>query len=275
MAKISMACNLLLHFIFGDRTWSAWMKRRFYTTIPSLRVSELMYHPVDPTEPEIAAGFDNDDDFEFMELVNTGDTDIALNGVRITDGVTYEFGPGTLSPGGYAVVVRDKDAFVFRYGGDARILGEYREGFSNAGECIEITGTFGEPILSFTYDDQWHPATDGEGRSLEIVDNRADPSAWESPQQWRASSKTNGTPGQSSQAPPQARELQFLARWLTTNTVELEIVGKPATEYIIESSRNLKEWFEHSRVSTSAGGRQTLTETVDGEIYYRARGPRP
>ncbi len=38
----------------------------------SLVFSEVNYHPLDPTADEIAAGFTDADDFEFVELYNAG-----------------------------------------------------------------------------------------------------------------------------------------------------------------------------------------------------------
>ena len=37
-----------------------------------MKVSELHYHPVDPSEEEIAAKFLDADEFEFIELYNSG-----------------------------------------------------------------------------------------------------------------------------------------------------------------------------------------------------------
>jgi hypothetical protein len=40
--------------------------------IDDLCVTELMYNPAEPTAAEVAAGFNDNDDFEFIELKNTG-----------------------------------------------------------------------------------------------------------------------------------------------------------------------------------------------------------
>ena len=59
--------------------WSALNEAIFRTSVPptsdALRISEIHYHPADPTDQEIAAGFEDADDFEFIEIVNvSGDT---------------------------------------------------------------------------------------------------------------------------------------------------------------------------------------------------------
>ena len=43
----------------------------------SLRISEIQYHPRTPTPDEIALGFDSEDDFEYIELVNIADQPVA------------------------------------------------------------------------------------------------------------------------------------------------------------------------------------------------------
>ena len=43
-----------------------------------LRVTELMYHPGGPTAIELAAGFGDADDFEFIEMGNFGPSDVSL-----------------------------------------------------------------------------------------------------------------------------------------------------------------------------------------------------
>ena len=66
---------------------------------------------------------------------------------------------------------------------------------SNAGEQLTLT-VDGEIVQQFAYDDAWHPATDGDGPSLELAipptSNRAD---WAVAASWRASAMPGGTPG--------------------------------------------------------------------------------
>jgi len=59
--------------------------------INDLRVTELMYNPAEPTAGEVAAGFNDNDDFEFIELKNTGDETLDLTYVSFTDGITFDF----------------------------------------------------------------------------------------------------------------------------------------------------------------------------------------
>ncbi len=51
-----------------------------------------MYHPAAPTAAEQAAGFTNEDDFEFLELYNRSGSPQTLNNFYVGDGVGFTFG---------------------------------------------------------------------------------------------------------------------------------------------------------------------------------------
>ena len=72
----------------ASRSWSV-----VFGSSP-LRVTELMFNPAEPSAAEADAGFGNNDDFEFIELANTGDFDADLGQVTISDGVEFSFGEG-------------------------------------------------------------------------------------------------------------------------------------------------------------------------------------
>ena len=89
--------------------WSRWSDPvQFTATSPTnsqllfdhLRVTELMYNPPAATTAERNAGF-SDQDFEYLEIHNTGTQPLNLEGVAFKDGVTFPFsGSGftTLAP---------------------------------------------------------------------------------------------------------------------------------------------------------------------------------
>ncbi len=171
-----------------------------------LRVSEVMYHPADPSDAEEEAGFSDDDDFEFIELVNISDASIELSGVRLapadvggrTEGVEFDFSQGRirqLAPGQRVLVVERIEAFAFRYGDALPVAGQWSGGLSNSSEQITVL-VEGDVLQRFTYSDEWHPASDGDGPSLEFVDaSRSDLSLWDRADGWRASVVWGGTPG--------------------------------------------------------------------------------
>ncbi|KPK48167.1 MAG: hypothetical protein AMK72_07385, partial [Planctomycetes bacterium SM23_25] len=177
--------------------WSALNEADFYLDVaPSLRISEIMYNPAPPTPEEDAAGFEENDDFEFLEVTNIGGQPIPLRDVRFADGVTFTFPSMTLEPGRFAVVVKNRAAFEARYGAAvARIAGEYKGSLANGGEGIRLESPLGRVVHDFEYDDDWFPQTDGQGFSLTILDPQGDLALWNQEQGWRASEAPGGTPG--------------------------------------------------------------------------------
>jgi hypothetical protein len=103
--------------------------------------------------------------------------------------------PILLAPGETILVVHNAQAFISRYGSGPRIAGEFSGSLSDAGEKLVLTGPLGEPILDFNYSPAWYPITDGGGYSLEVVRTDADPGAWDSQDNWRASARPGGSPG--------------------------------------------------------------------------------
>ena len=164
----------------------------------TLTVSELHYHPADPTEEEIAAGFTDADLFEFAEVWNASSGPIDLTGVAFTAGVAFAFEENTkLEPNRRLVIVRDLAAFRARYPNvpETAIAGTFTGGLANNGESITLTDAVGLTIADFRYNDRtpWPVDADGAGYSLVLADQRS----LSSPLGWRPSAGTGGTPGES------------------------------------------------------------------------------
>lgn len=181
--------------------WSALEDETFRLndSLPKLVVSELMYHPAPPSASEIAAGFTNDDNFEFIEIRNVGGHTLLLDGIRFTKGVDANL-EGTLSAGAAALLVSNRAAFEFRYGTDLPILGEWQSGdrLDNGGEKIRIRDAEDRIIQEFTYDDRnlWPESPDGDGPSLTLITPATLPDH-KLPSNWRSSSTKGGNPGTS------------------------------------------------------------------------------
>ena len=181
----------------GPEFWSLPRSAVFVTGIPTLRITELMYHPPDPTLAE-----DPEDNFsatnmEFIEFQNIGTEPLDLAGMRFSRGVRFEFEEGqVLGAGEYGVLVGDLEAFTARYGTEGiTVLGDFSGSFSDRTETIEFLGELEVPIHNFSYSDTWHPQTDGEGYSLVIRDTSLPLEGWGEEASWRASSRRLGTPG--------------------------------------------------------------------------------
>jgi hypothetical protein len=194
-------------------SWSALNTAQFLVGIgappTTLRVSEVHYNPGLPSAAEIAAGFDDKDDFEFLELINVGSAAIDLTQARLvqltvageTVGVDFDFATSPitrLAAGERVVVAENTAAFRFRYGNDLPLAGQWGGGLGNGGELITLQ-TGDDLIQQFTYDDAWHPATDGGGFSLELIaPGIPDLQRWNQATAWRQSAQIGGSPGRDS-----------------------------------------------------------------------------
>ncbi len=172
--------------------WSGPRSLTLYTQTPALRITEIMYHPSEPP-----AGNTNDaDNFEYIEVRNTGSAPLNVNRFRLRGGIDFVFPNATLAAGEAAVVVRNAAAFASRYGPAPRILGVFtNDNLANDSDRLILEGATQEPILDFTYQDSWYPATDGAGFSLVIRNDAFPTSVWGDAGSWRPSGNLNGTPG--------------------------------------------------------------------------------
>ncbi len=176
--------------------------------LTSLRITEINYNPHAPTVAETAAGFGDNNDFEFIELLNMRAEPLELAGVEFVDGIRFAFPQGTLGPNEQALLVRNRGAFETRYGTDLPVVGRYDGSLSGGGERLVWSDPFGEPIADFRYDDGngWPPQADGGGPTLELTDPASQPSTepqrmafLEDPVHWQASAVPGGSPGRLSQ----------------------------------------------------------------------------
>ena len=197
---------------YRNGEWSA-MSEATFLEIPlaanadNLRISEVHYHPAVPSPIEIAKGFADDDDFEFIELVNVASDPIDLTDVNLrqiirdngAEGVEFRFldaGIVRLTSGQRVVVVEDVAAFRERYGDAPLVAGQWSGGLSNRSETITL-GNSREVFQQVTYQDAWYDPTDGLGWSLEARHETAsDPNLWNAAQGWQASAQHGGSPGQ-------------------------------------------------------------------------------
>ena len=181
-------------------TWSAEDDVTFSVSpLTKLRVTELMHNPA-PPQP---AGSGDGDEFEFIELRNTGSTPLNLNGVRLDGAVEFTFGNVTLGAGQYAVLVENPAAFVSRYGTLVPIAGQYNGKFGDEGETVRLIDAAGNAILDFGYSPTWYPTqVEGQGRSLVVIDPLAAPVTWNNKSAWKVSDVVHGTPGTSENRAP-------------------------------------------------------------------------
>jgi hypothetical protein len=189
--------------VLNGQEWSALNEAAFVVGSPTLAITELHYNPSAPSVEEMAAGFTNSFDFEFIELFNAGAGTYDLDGVHFIDGVVFDFSGSAitkLAAGNFVLAVRNKAAFVRRYGAGLAVAGEYSGQLNNAGERIALANSQNEVILDFPYGSTppWPAAANGTGPSLELLDPTADANV---PVNWHASQIPGGTPGKPNTAP--------------------------------------------------------------------------
>ena len=189
--------TLLKARTFDGTQWSALNQAHFLVnTLPAssenLVLSQIHYHPAAPSNEEIALGFDQRSDFEFLQISNTSQESVDLRGILFTDGITFDFQKDSslmeLAAGATCVVVANPQAYSYRFGPQEPIAGSFqqRTNLSNARERLIATDAGGELIWDITYDDQepWPILADGQGYYLARLPsldfpNSNSPEAWE------------------------------------------------------------------------------------------------
>jgi hypothetical protein len=177
--------------ILNGGKWSALNEAVFAVgpVAESLRISEIMYHPIDAGDPD-------DPNTEFIELTNIGSASINLNVVKFANGIEFTFPSFDLAPGAYCLVVKDTAAFTAKYGSGLPVVGQYAGNLNNAGERIELLDAAGAVIQNFRFEDNWFDITDGLGFSLTARSPKStDPNSYGSRGAWRPSAKAGGSPG--------------------------------------------------------------------------------
>ena len=233
--------------------WSAPAEAYFLVdTVPAnasnLVISELHYRPADVDASEMTAGFTDRDDFEFLELMNSGTQTIDLSGVKFITGITFDFataGLRTLEPGARLLIVNDLAAFQERYGMafSNQIAGEYTGNLSNDGELITMVDASGTTIHSFTYNDQlpWPEGPDGDGFTLVLIDPSQQPVLEHAaPASWRASGTVGGSPGESNSSTYES--------WRIANGLPIPEIDPDPDK---DERDNLLEYFEGTDPNTS------------------------
>ena len=238
--------------------WSHWSEPfEFTATQPdlspytaSLVISEIMYHPANPGPAEFAAGFDDDDYFEYIELRNVGSQTISLDGLRFTKGVDFDLS-GTIAPGDYAIVVNNVAAFELRYGTGLPVIGAWRGKLDNGGERVKLSFGAGIPIRDFVYDDMapWPASADGSGSSLVLVDPFSLPDH-DNPFNWRPSVAPGGTPSDTDGTTfPGGPPSDFLA-YATGARPDLTLLPDGKLAFRIELNQLAEDVHHHFEIST-------------------------
>ena len=173
----------------------------------NLVISEFCYHPSDPTAVELAAGFNESNDFEFLEVMNISGSIIDLTNCRFTTGISFDWAEApaaarALAPGARMVICENAAAFASRYGAlGATVAGTFSGNLSDGGETLRLLAANGSDIKFFAYDDTAPWPTDADsGYSLVLNNPTTNPNHGLA-SSWRASATKGGKPGQADAAP--------------------------------------------------------------------------
>jgi hypothetical protein len=179
-----------------------------YPKVGPIVINEIMYNPDWP-----AGGSYTNDQYEYIELHNISPEPVTLYRYdknqpwKFTDGIDFTFPddmPVTLPAGGYMLVVKNPEAFAWRYPTVSveKILGPYSGKLNNGGERLQLSmpgdvDEFGTRyyirVDRVSYSDGFHPEDcpggddlwptepDGDGKSLTRktgADYGNDPDNW-------------------------------------------------------------------------------------------------
>ena len=181
---VTQSTDILARVLYTNGTWSPLLDNKYYVnatpTSENIAITEINYNPYNPTTAEIAAGYDEANDFEFIEIQNVGTTKVDISQLKMTLGTygTIAFADGVstdkqyLNPGEYAVIVANPAAFAMRYGSAVAVIGKFTGSLSNGGEKITIINHLRQVVASVDYSDSgnWPGRADGKGSTLQIID---------------------------------------------------------------------------------------------------------
>ena len=148
---------------------------------------------------------------EWIEIYNTTDQSVSLDGWKITAGVDFEFPNVSVEGKSFIIVAADPDKFALANPDASNALGPWNGKLSNSGETIRLKNDLGEEVDQVDYANEgfwalrkpgpedlghegwiWDAKHDGQGNTLELI-NWADKN--NNGQNWSASSLIGGSPG--------------------------------------------------------------------------------
>lgn len=116
---------------------------------------------------------------EFVEILNTDDTEVAVGGWRFDDGIDFTFPDGTvIPPTGYVLLAENPGALLESFPGippETQIF-EFSGSLSNEGESISLRTNLGQQVdaVSYRAEFPWPISPNGEGGSMQLVNGAVD-----------------------------------------------------------------------------------------------------
>ena len=232
-------------------------------------ITELNYSPKIGTPGTLPIG-ENEQVYEFIELMNVSAGPIDLTDVQFNNGITYTFPTGRiLTAGERIVVVRDIASFQSRYpdvnypGLSGKTVGPWIGGLDNGGETLQLLNYAGADIANFRYEDDlpWPSGPDGFGATA--VFTTVNPTTVDKANGnfWAAHGLTHGNPG--------GPDVTGYSAWATTNGASGNGIGDGDGDGV----NDLLEYFLGGSTTASSasslplGGRATFTVSAVAAQY--------
>ena len=116
------------------------------TAFSQVVINEIMYNPYYETSPGDPNTYNTNDDGEWFELFNAGQSAVDMSNWTVSDGVEFTFPSGTsLEAGKYLVVARSAERFKADNGSDPDLI--WTSGaLSNSGENLEVKDANGNVV---------------------------------------------------------------------------------------------------------------------------------
>ncbi len=151
----------------------------YNNTVPQLVITEIFYNPP------------SDNDQEFIEIYNAGDTEAALGGLQLSGEFSFTFPAGLGLPAGEVVLLAYDEAVAEAFFGQDFIGWGATDRLGNGGGDLLIVNSSGAVIDQVNYDDNdpWPPDADGNGPSLELISATLDNNTGSN---WRATATQFG-----------------------------------------------------------------------------------
>jgi hypothetical protein len=188
--RLTRVCLIKMYKIFlrlvGACFWSVLLLPTLHSQVV---INEIFYNA-----PEDL------DDLEYIELWNSGDREVDVEGWELSDGVLLSITRGNkLAPGGFFVACKDAELFerIYKRKPDA----EFKKSLNDGGERITLRNRAGDLVETVYYQDEypWPLSADGGSASLERITPTTtadDPYNWAPSQLSKAYiSSPSGTPG--------------------------------------------------------------------------------
>jgi hypothetical protein len=157
-----------------------------------LKVTEIQFNPAKD------AGVSDEQELEYVELLNVSGGELDLLEYRIRGGIAFDWpadGSSRVPAGARVLVARNPVLLRQRLPGVGLLHGPVQGNLSNSGDVIEVQTRSGLVLSRVEYRDTWAPGADGDGYTLVPVYEGAMDESFGVVSNWTRSALPGGSPG--------------------------------------------------------------------------------